>query len=96
MYEGNVITDSNGQASITYTGTGAGEIDIIFTYFDIKKTITIQDGSGKIQTVITLTSPTDYETFYTDETINIEGVLTDKDGNPLANKTIKIDNNEVQ
>ena len=96
MYEGDVITNNNGQASITYTGTGAGEIDIIFTYFDIKKTIRITDGSGKIQTVITLTSPTDYETFYTDETINIEGVLTDKDGNPLANKTIKIDNNEVQ
>lgn len=96
MYEGDVVTNNNGQASITYTGTGAGEIDIIFTYFDIKKTIRITDGSGKIQTVITLTSPTDYETFYTDETINIEGVLTDKDGNPLANKTIKIDNNEVQ
>lgn len=96
MYEGDVITNNNGQASITYTGTGAGEIDIIFTYFDIEKTITIQDGSGKIQTIITLTSPTDYEEFYTDETINIEGVLTDKDGNPLANKTIKIDNNEVQ
>ena len=96
MYEDDVITDSNGQASITYTGTGAGEIDIIFTYFDIEKTITIQDGSGKIQTIITLTSPTDYEEFYTDETINIEGVLTDKDGNPLANKTIKIDSNEVQ
>lgn len=96
MYEGDVITNNNGQASITYTGTGAGEIDIIFTYFDIEKTITITDGSGKIQTVITLTSPTDYETFYTDETINIEGVLTDKNGNPLANKTIKIDNNEVQ
>ena len=96
MYEGDVVTNNNGQASITYTGTGAGEIDIIVTYFDIKKTITIQDGSGKIQTVITLTSPTDYETFYTDETINIEGVLTDKDGNPLANKTIKIDSNEVQ
>lgn len=96
MYEGDVITNNNGQASITYTGTGAGEIDIIFTYFDIEKTIRITDGSGKIQTVITLTSPTDYETFYTDETINIEGVLTDKDGNPLANKTIKIDNTEVQ
>lgn len=96
MYEGDVITNNNGEASITYTGTGAGEIDIIFTYFDIEKTITITDGSGKIQTVITLTSPTDYETFYTDETINIEGVLTDKDGNPLANKTIKIDSNEVQ
>ena len=96
MYEGDVITNNNGQASITYTGTGAGEIDIIFTYFDIEKTIRITDGSGKIQTVITLTSPTDYETFYTDETINIEGVLTDKDGNPLANKTIKIDSNEVQ
>lgn len=96
MYEDDVITDSNGQASIAYTGTGAGEIDIIFTYFDIEKTITIQDGSGKIQTIITLTSPTDYETFYSDETINIEGVLTDKDGNPLANKTIKIDSNEVQ
>lgn len=96
MYEGDVITNNNGQASITYTGTGAGEIDIIFTYFDIEKTITITDGSGKIQTIITLTSPTDYETFYTDETINIEGVLTDKDGNPLANKTIKIDNTEVQ
>lgn len=96
MYEGDVVTNNNGQASITYTGTGAGEIDIIFTYFDIKKTIRITDGSGKIQTVITLTSPTDYETFYTDETINIEGVLTDKDGNPLANKTIKIDNTEVQ
>lgn len=96
MYEDDVITDTNGQASITYTGTGAGEIDIIFTYFDIEKTITITDGSGKIQTIITLTSPTDYETFYTDETINIEGVLTDKNGNPLANKTIKIDNNEVQ
>lgn len=96
MYEDDVITDTNGQAQITYTGTGAGEIDIIFTYFDIEKTITITDGSGKIQTVITLTSPTDYETFYTDETINIEGVLTDKDGNPLANKTIKIDNTEVQ
>ena len=96
MYEGDAITNNNGQASITYTGTGAGEIDIIFTYFDIEKTIRITDGSGKIQTVITLTSPTDYETFYTDETINIEGVLTDKDGNPLANKTIKIDSNEVQ
>ena len=96
MYEGDVVTDTNGQASITYTGTGAGEIDIIFTYFDIEKTITINDGEGKIQTVITLTSPTDYETFYSDETINIEGVLTDKDGNPLANKTIKIDSNEVQ
>ena len=96
MYEGDVITNNNGEASITYTGTGAGEIDIIFTYFDIEKPITIQDGSGKIQTIITLTSPTDYETFYTDETINIEGVLTDKDGNPLANKTIKIDSNEVQ
>lgn len=96
MYEGDVVTDTNGQASITYTGTGAGEIDIIFTYFDIKKTITINDGEGKIQTIITLTSPTESETFYTDETINIEGVLTDKDGNPLANKTIKIDNNEVQ
>lgn len=96
MYEGDVITNNNGQASISYTGTGAGEIDIIFTYFDIKKTIRITDGSGKIQTVITLTSPTDYETFYTDETINIEGVLTDKNGNPLANKTIKIDSNEVQ
>lgn len=96
MYEGNVITDTNGQASITYTGTGAGEIDIIFTYFDIEKTIRITDGSGKIQTIITLTSPTDYETFYSYETINIEGVLTDKDGNPLANKTIKIDSNEVQ
>ena len=96
MYEDDVVTDTNGQASITYTGTGAGEIDIIFTYFDIKKTIRITDGSGKIQTIITLTSPTDYETFYTDETINIEGVLTDKDGNPLANKTIKIDSNEVQ
>ena len=96
MYEGDVITNNNGQASITYTGTGAGEIDIIFTYFDIEKTITITDGSGKIQTIISLTSPTDYETFYSDETINIEGVLTDKDGNPLANKTIKIDNNEVQ
>ena len=96
MYEGDVVTNNNGQASITYTGTGAGEIDIIFTYFDIKKTIRITDGSGKIQTVITLTSPTDYETFYTDETINIEGVLTDKNGNPLANKTIKIDNTEVQ
>ena len=96
MYEGNVVTNTNGQASITYTGTGAGEIDIIFTYFDIEKTITITDGSGKIQTLISLTSPTESETFYTDETINIEGVLTDKDGNPLANKTIKIDNNEVQ
>ena len=96
MYEGDVVTDTNGEASITYTGTGAGEIDIIFTYFDIEKTIRITDGSGKIQTIITLTSPTDYETFYTDETINIEGVLTDKNGNPLANKTIKIDNNEVQ
>ena len=96
MYEGDVVTNTNGQASITYTGTGAGEIDIIFTYFDIKKTIRITDGSGKIQTIITLTSPTDYETFYTDETINIEGVLTDKNGNPLANKTIKIDNTEVQ
>lgn len=96
MYEGDVVTDTNGQASITYTGTGAGEIDITFTYFDIKKTIRITDGSGKIQTIITLTSPTDYETFYTDETINIEGVLTDKNGNPLANKTIKIDNTEVQ
>ena len=96
MHEGDVITNNNGQASITYTGTGAGEIDIIFTYFDIEKTIRITDGSGKIQTIITLTSPTDYETFYTDETINIEGVLTDKDGNPLANKTIKIDNTEVQ
>lgn len=96
MYEGDVVTDSNGQASITYTGTGAGEVDIIFTYFDIEKTITIQDGSGKIQTIITLTSPTEYETFYSDETINIEGVLVDKNGNPLANKTIKIDNNEVQ
>ena len=96
MYEGDVITNNNGQASITYTGTGAGEIDITFTYFDIKKTIRITDGSGKIQTIITLTSPTDYETFYTDETINIEGVLTDKNGNPLANKTIKIDSNEVQ
>ena len=96
MHEGDVVTDTNGQASITYTGTGAGEIDITFTYFDIKKTIRITDGSGKIQTIITLTSPTDYETFYTDETINIEGVLTDKNGNPLANKTIKIDNTEVQ
>ena len=96
MHEGDVITNNNGQASITYTGTGAGEIDIIFTYFDIEKTIRITDGSGKIQTIITLTSPTDYETFYTDETINIEGVLTDKNGNPLANKTIKIDNTEVQ
>lgn len=96
MHEGDVVTDTNGQASITYTGTGAGEIDITFTYFDIKKTIRITDGSGKIQTIITLTSPTDYETFYTDETINIEGVLTDKNGNPLANKTIKIDSNEVQ
>lgn len=96
MYEGDVITDSNGQASITYTGTGAGEIDIIFTYFDIKKTISIDDGEGKTQTIITLTSPTEYETFYSDETINIEGVLVDKDGEPLANKTIKIDNNEVQ
>ena len=96
MYEDDVVTDTNGQAQITYTGTGAGEIDIIFTYFDIEKTITINDGEGKIQTVITLTSPTESETFYTDETINIEGVLTDKDGNPLANKTIKIDNTEVQ
>ena len=96
MYEGDVVTDTNGQASITYTGTGAGEIDIIFTYFDIEETITINDGEGKIQTIITLTSPTDYETFYSDETINIEGVLTDKDGNPLANKTITIDSNEVQ
>lgn len=96
MYEGDVITNNNGQASITYTGTGAGEIDIIFTYFDIKKTITINDGEGKIQTIITLTSPTESETFYSDETINVEGVLTDKDGNPLANKTIKIDNTEVQ
>ena len=96
MYEGNVVTNTNGQASITYTGTGAGEIDIIFTYFDIEKTITITDGSGKIQTLISLTSPTESETFYSDETINIEGVLTDKDGNPLANKTIKIDNTEVQ
>lgn len=96
MYEGDVITNNNGQASITYTGTGAGEIDIIFTYFDIEKIIRITDGSGKIQTILTLTSPTDYETFYTDETINIEGVLTDKDGNPLANKTIKIDNTGVQ
>ncbi len=96
MYEEDVITNNNGQASITYTGTGAGEIDIIFTYFDIKKTITINDGEGKIQTIITLTSPTESETFYSDETINVEGVLTDKDGNPLANKTIKIDNTEVQ
>ena len=96
MYEGDVVTDTNGEASITYTGTGAGEIDIIFTYFDIEKTITINDGEGKIQTIITLTSPTESETFYSDETINIEGVLTDKDGNPLANKTIKIDNTEVQ
>ena len=96
MYEGDAITNNNGQASITYTGTGAGEIDIIFTYFDIEKTIRITDGSGKIRTSITLTSPTENETFYTDETINIEGVLTDKNGNPLANKTIKIDNTEVQ
>ena len=96
MYEDDVVTDTNGQASITYTGTGAGEIDFIFTYFDIEKTIRITDGSGKIQTLISLTSPTESETFYTDETINIEGVLTDKDGNPLANKTIKIDNTEVQ
>ena len=52
MYEDDVVTNNNGQASITYTGTGAGEIDIISTYFDIEKTITIQDGSGKIQTII--------------------------------------------
>lgn len=96
MYEDDVATNTNGQATITYTGTGAGEITITFTYFDIEKTIAINDGEGKIQTIITLTSPTDYETFYSDETINIEGVLVDKNGNPLANKTIKIDSNEVQ
>lgn len=96
MYEDDVVTDTNGQATITYIGSGAGAIDIIFTYFDIEETITINDGEGKIQTIITLTSPTESETFYSDETINIEGVLVDKNGNPLPDKTIKIDNTEVQ
>ena len=93
MYEGDVITDNNGEASIVYTGTGAGNVDIIFTYFDVKNQIRIGDGAGKTQTIITLSSPTEDETFYSDETINIEGVLVDRDGNPLANKQIKIENN---
>lgn len=96
MYEGDVISDSNGQASITYTGTGAGDVDIIFTYFDIEREISIEDGVGKTQTIITLTSPTEDGVYYSDETVNIEGVLTDKDGNPLSNKQIKIENYEVQ
>lgn len=96
MYEGDIISNSNGQASITYTGTGAGDVDIIFTYFDIEKKISIEDGTGKTQTIITLTNPTEDGLYYSDETININGVLTDKNGNPLANKQIKIENYEVQ
>lgn len=96
MYEGDVITDNNGEASITYIGTGVGDVDIIFTYFDIEEEISIEDGAGKIQTIITLTSPTEGELFNSDESIDIEGVLVDKNGNPLANKQIKIENNEVE
>lgn len=95
MYEGDVISDNNGQASITYTGTGAGDIDIIFTYFDIERKIRIEDSASKTQTIITLISPAEGGSYYSDETIYIDGALTDKNGNPLANKQIKIENYEV-
>ena len=90
-----IISDDNGECSFPYTGTNAGSVDIIITYGDERAEVTIEDGNGKTNTNLTITEPTQ-ESYTTSETINVSGVLLDKNGEPLANKTIKIDTEEVE
>jgi F0F1-type ATP synthase beta subunit len=94
IYTGSVISDNNGEASFTYTGTNAGSVDIILEYFDEKAELTIEDGNGKTNTNIQLTEPVGKYTV--GDVVNVSGVLLDEDGEPLANKTIKIDTEEVE
>ncbi len=95
IYTSNVTSDDNGEASFPYTGTNAGTVDIVLTYGDEKAEVTIEDGNGKTNTQLVITEPTQ-ESYEVGETINVSGVLLDKNGEPLANKTIKIDTEEVE
>ena len=95
IYTGSVVSDDDGKASFPYTGTNAGSVDIILEYGDEKAEITIEDGNGKTNTQTRIEAPA--QEYYTvGETINVTGVLLDKNGEPLANKTIKIETEEVE
>ena len=40
---GTATTNSSGQATISYTGTGIGDVQIIVTYDDLEETVTVED-----------------------------------------------------
>jgi hypothetical protein len=90
-----IISDDNGECSFPYIGTNAGSVNIILEYGDERAEVTIEDGNGKTNTKTIITEPTQ-DSYSTDETINVSGVLLDKNGEPLANKTIKIDTEELE
>jgi hypothetical protein len=90
-----IISDDDGECSFPYVGTNAGSVDIILTYGDEKVELTIEDGNEKTNTEILINEPT-LEYYSTNEAINVSGVLVDKNGEPLANKTIKISTEEVE
>jgi protocatechuate 3,4-dioxygenase beta subunit len=88
---GNATSDNDGIASINYTPTNIGFVSVTGSSYNGAYPIIVKTGTLHVKSNKNVNSTINVSgNLKVGETITVSGVLTDEDGNPIANATISI------